>query len=68
MIDFKHHNEILGEALKVNKKLLESSQKSLNEMESKILQNKDKFTPEQLQAFEDAKKEAEKMRNELNKM
>jgi len=68
MINFKHHNELLNEALKANKKLLKSSESTLNELNSQILQNKDKFSPEELKAFEDAKKEVNRLRNDLKKM
>ena len=67
MINFEHHNKVLQDALAANKKLLESSQQSLNQMNAKILQNKDKFSTEELKAWEDAKKEADRMKNELKK-
>ena len=67
MINFEQHNKVLQDALTANKKLLESSQRNLNEINAKILQNKDKFTSDQLTAFEDAMKEAEKMKTELKK-
>lgn len=68
MIDFKHHMDLLNESLKINDKLLKSSESKLNELQSKILQNKDKFSAEQLEAYEKAMKEAEEMRNKLKSM
>jgi multidrug resistance efflux pump len=67
MIDFKLHIDKLKDALAANKELLKSSNANLAQLEATILQKKDKFTPEQLEAFEKAKKEADKLTEELKK-
>lgn len=57
----------LKNAINPAKKLIQSSEGQLNEIESTILQNKDKFTTDQLEAFDKAKKDVDRLRNDLKK-
>lgn len=67
MMNFEHFLRDLHNVTNPAKKLIESSEKQLNEIESTILQNKDKFTTDQLEAFDKAKKDADRLRNDLKK-
>jgi hypothetical protein len=68
MIDFKHHNQVLKEALDSGKRLLESSQSSLSQLNAQVLQNKDKYSEKELKAFDEALKEADRLRDQLKNM